>query len=423
MELMDKLEILADAAKYDAACTSSGLDRAGRPGTIGSTTLAGCCHSFSADGRCISLLKVLMTNVCAYDCQYCVNRRSNDLPRAAFTPRELCELTMGFYRRNYIEGLFLSSAVLVSPDYTTERMIEALRLLREEYRFGGYIHAKAIPGADPQLTYRLGLLADRMSVNIELPSAGSLALLAPDKRKENILTPMGQIRDGISLASRERKLCRHAPRFAPAGQSTQMIVGATPESDRQILTLTQGLYDRYHLKRVFYSAYMPVSNSPLLPAPQEFQPPLLREHRLYQADWLLRFYHFRAEELLDEEAPNLDPRLDPKCTWALRHLEFFPVEVNRADYEALLRVPGVGVRSARRILAARRVGPLTFEGLKRLGVVLKRAQYFLTCSGRPLTGLRVREDGLLRHLAALDAPREPVMEQLSLFDGPGGGVP
>ena len=423
MELMDKLEILADAAKYDAACTSSGLDRAGRPGTIGSTTLAGCCHSFSADGRCISLLKVLMTNVCAYDCQYCVNRRSNDLPRAAFTPRELCELTMGFYRRNYIEGLFLSSAVLVNPDYTTERMIEALRLLREEYRFGGYIHAKAIPGADPRLTYRLGLLADRMSVNIELPSAGSLALLAPDKKKENILTPMGQIRDGISLASRERKLCRHAPRFAPAGQSTQMIVGATPENDRQILTLTQGLYDKYHLKRVFYSAYMPVSNSPLLPAPQNFQPPLLREHRLYQADWLLRFYHFRAEELLDEEAPNLDPRLDPKCTWALRHLDFFPVEVNRADYEALLRVPGVGVRSARRILAARRVGPLTFEGLKRLGVVLKRAQYFLTCSGRPLTGLRVREDGLLRHLAALDAPREPVMEQLSLFDGPGGGVP
>ena len=423
MELSQKLEILADAAKYDAACTSSGLDRAGRPGTIGSTTLAGCCHSFSADGRCISLLKVLMTNVCAYDCQYCVNRRSNDLPRAAFTPRELCELTMGFYRRNYIEGLFLSSAVLVNPDYTTERMIEALRLLREEYRFGGYIHAKAIPGADPRLTYRLGLLADRMSVNIELPSAGSLALLAPDKKKENILTPMGQIRDGISLASRERKLCRHAPRFAPAGQSTQMIVGATPESDRQILTLTQGLYDKYHLKRVFYSAYMPVSNSPLLPAPQNFQPPLLREHRLYQADWLLRFYHFRAEELLDDGAPNFDPRVDPKCSWALRHLEFFPVEVNRADYEALLRVPGVGVRSARRILAARRVGPLTFEGLKRLGVVLKRAQYFLTCSGRPLTGLRVREDGLLRHLAALDAPREPVMEQLSLFDGPGGGVP
>ena len=421
MELMDKLEILADAAKYDAACTSSGLDRPGRPGTIGSTTLAGCCHSFSADGRCISLLKVLMTNVCAYDCQYCVNRRSNDLPRAAFTPRELCELTMGFYRRNYIEGLFLSSAVLVSPDYTTERMIEALRLLREEYRFGGYIHAKAIPGADPRLTYRLGLLADRMSVNIELPSAGSLALLAPDKRKENILTPMGQIRDGISLASRERKLCRHAPRFAPAGQSTQMIVGATPESDRQILTLTQGLYDRYHLKRVFYSAYMPVSNSPLLPAPQNFQPPLLREHRLYQADWLLRFYHFRAEELLDEAAPNLDPRLDPKCTWALRHLEFFPVEVNRADYEALLRVPGIGVTSARRILVARRCAPLTFAGLKKLGVVLKRAQYFLTCGGKYLEGLRVSPDGVLRHLVAQERPMlaQGAPEQLSLFEQTG----
>ena len=422
MELMDKLEILADAAKYDAACTSSGLDRAGRPGSIGSTTLAGCCHTFSADGRCVSLLKVLMTNICIYDCQYCVNRRSNDLPRTAFTPRELCELTMGFYRRNYIEGLFLSSAVLVSPDDTTERMIETLRLLREEYRFGGYIHAKAIPGADPRLTYRLGLLADRMSINIELPSSASLALLAPDKKKDAIFSPMKQIRDGITVSKQERKLYRHASRFAPAGQSTQMIVGATPESDRQILSLTQGLYDKYRLKRVFYSAYMPVSNSPLLPAPQGFQPPLLREHRLYQADWLLRYYHFRAEELLDENNPNLDPRLDPKCTWALRHLEFFPVEVNQADYEALLRVPGIGVTSARRILTARRLGALTFEGLKRLGVVLKRAQYFLTCSGKPLTGLRVREDGLLRHLAALEAPSlaGPAPEQLSLFDTPAG---
>ena len=422
MELMDKLEILADAAKYDAACTSSGLDRAGRPGSIGSTTLAGCCHTFSADGRCVSLLKVLMTNICIYDCQYCVNRRSNDLPRTAFTPRELCELTMGFYRRNYIEGLFLSSAVLVSPDDTTERMIETLRLLREEYRFGGYIHAKAIPGADPRRTYRLGLLADRMSINIELPSSASLALLAPDKKKDAIFSPMKQIRDGITVSKQERKLYRHASRFAPAGQSTQMIVGATPESDRQILSLTQGLYDKYRLKRVFYSAYMPVSNSPLLPAPQGFQPPLLREHRLYQADWLLRYYHFRAEELLDENNPNLDPRLDPKCTWALRHLEFFPVEVNQADYEALLRVPGIGVTSARRILTARRLGALTFEGLKRLGVVLKRAQYFLTCSGKPLTGLRVREDGLLRHLAALEAPSlaGPAPEQLSLFDTPAG---
>ncbi len=418
MELLEKLNILADAAKYDAACTSSGLDRSGRPGTVGSTMMAGCCHSFSADGRCISLLKVLLTNYCVYDCQYCVNRRSNDVPRAAFTPRELCELTMGFYRRNYIEGLFLSSAVIQSPDHTTELMIEALRLLREEYRFGGYIHAKAIPGADPLLTHRLGLLADRLSVNIELPSAKSLSLLAPDKGKQAILAPMKQIRDGITASKQELKLYRHAPRFAPAGQSTQMIVGATGESDRHILSLTQSLYDKYRLKRVFYSAYMPVSTSPLLPAPQGFQPPLLREHRLYQADWLLRYYHFRAEEILDESQPDLDPRMDPKCCWALRHLEFFPVEVNRADYEALLRVPGIGVRSARRILTARRAGPLTFEGLKRLGVVLKRAQYFLTCSGRAPRGLKISEDGLLRRLISLEAPAlaQPEPEQLSLFD-------
>ena len=418
MELLEKLEILADAAKYDAACTSSGLDRNGRPGTVGSTMAAGCCHSFSADGRCVSLLKVLLTNYCVYDCQYCINRRSNDLPRAAFTPRELCELTMGFYRRNYIEGLFLSSAVIRNPDHTTELMIQALRLLREDYRFGGYIHAKAIPGADPLLTHRLGLLCDRLSVNIELPSAKSLSLLAPDKKKEAIFAPMKEIRDGIAVSREERKLCRHAPRFAPAGQSTQMIVGATPESDRHILALTQSLYDKYHLKRVFYSAYMPVSTSPLLPAPRDFQPPLLREHRLYQADWLLRYYHFRAEEILDESQPDLDPRMDPKCCWALRHLDFFPVEVNRADYEALLRVPGIGVRSARRILTARRAGPLTFEGLKRLGVVLKRAQYFLTCSGRAPRGLKVSEDGLLRRLIALEAPAlaQPMPEQLSLFD-------
>ena len=419
MELLDKLNILADAAKYDAACTSSGLDRSGRPGTIGSTTLAGCCHSFSADGRCISLLKVLQTNFCIYDCQYCVNRRSSDVPRAAFAPEELCELTMGFYRRNYIEGLFLSSAVIRNPDYTTELMIKTLGILRKKYRFGGYIHAKAIPGADPLLTRRLGLLADRLSVNIELPSSASLALLAPDKKKEAILTPMGQISQGIAASRQELAVYRHAPRFAPAGQSTQMIVGATPESDRHILTLTQALYDRYQLKRVFYSAYMPVS--PLVPVPEGYQPPLLREHRLYQADWLLRYYHFRAEEILDESQPDLDPRMDPKCCWALRHLEFFPVEVNKADYEALLRVPGLGVRSARRILRARRVGPLSFEGLRRLGVMLKRAQYFLTCSGRMMTGLRVSEDGLLRHLVSLEAPAlaGPAPEQLSLFGDAG----
>ena len=421
MELMDKLTILTDAAKYDAACTSSGLDRAGRPGTMGSTMAVGCCHSFSADGRCISLLKVLLTNRCIYDCQYCVNRRSNDVRRAAFTPRELCELTIGFYRRNYIEGLFLSSAVWGSPDKTTELMIETLRLLREEYAFGGYIHAKAIPGADPLLTHRLGLLADRLSVNIELPSEQSLGLLAPDKAKTSILTPMAQIRDGIAASKGELALSRKAPKFAPAGQSTQMIVGATPETDFQILRLTEGLYKKYRLKRVFFSAYMPVSNSKLLPAPQSFKPPLLREHRLYQADWLLRFYHFRAEELLDEGQPDFDLRVDPKCSWALRHMEFFPVEVNTADYEALLRVPGVGVVSARRILVARRNGALTFEGLKKLGVVLKRAQYFITCRGKPMEGLHVSPEGVLRHLTALEGPLTAQGEprQLSLFESAG----
>lgn len=334
------------------------------------------------------------------------------------TPRELAELTIGFYRRNYIEGLFLSSAVLRDPDYTTERMIETLRLIREEYGFAGYIHAKAIPGADPLLTYRLGLLADRMSVNIELPSEASLKALAPDKTRASILTPMAQIREGILESGQALRLYRGAPRFAPAGQSTQMIIGATPESDLHILRLTEGLYQKYQLKRVFYSAYLPVSDSKLLPAPQGFQPPLLREHRLYQADWLLRFYHFEATELLDEAHPDLDPRLDPKCCWALRHLEEFPVEVNRADYERLLRVPGIGVRSARRILTARRVGPLTFEGLKKLGVVLKRAQYFLTCSGRMLPGLsRVKPDSVLRQMVALERPllAGDVPEQLSLF--------
>ena len=417
VELMDKLTILADAAKYDAACTSSGTVRGGMRGGIGSASNAGCCHTFSADGRCVSLLKVLMTNHCCYDCAYCVNRRSNDLPRAAFTPRELCELTIQFYRRNYIEGLFLSSAVLKSPDYTTERMIEALRLLRTEYRFNGYIHAKAIPGADPGLTYQLGLLADRLSVNIELPSEESLKLLAPEKKKEAILAPMAQIRDGSEQSKAELKLYRHAPRFAPAGQSTQMIVGATGETDRHILRLSDGLYKKYGLKRVFFSAYMPVSDNKLLPAAEGFKPPLLREHRLYQADWLMRFYSFRPEELLDEEHPNFDANVDPKTDWALRHMEYFPVEVNKAPYESLLRVPGIGVRGAKRIVTARRVGPITFEGLKRLGVVMKRCQYFVTCSGRMLPGLRCSPESVYRRLAGLEreALPEAECEQLTLF--------
>ena len=420
MDVMEKLTILTDAAKYDAACTSSGGNRGSRKGYIGNTSssVAGCCHSFSADGRCVTLLKVLMTNCCVYDCRYCVNRCSNDTRRAIFTPEELAELTIQFYRRNYIEGLFLSSGVLVSPDYTTERMIRCLRLLREQYRFNGYIHAKAIPGTSPELVEQLGLLADRLSVNIELPSEAGLKALAPNKTKAAILRPMGQIQQAV-LEHREALIkYRHAPRFAPAGQSTQMIVGATADSDRHILRLSQGLYRRYGLKRVFYSAYVPVVEHSLLPA-LDVKPPLLREHRLYQADWLLRFYGFAAEELLSEEQPNFNPLVDPKCSWALGHPEYFPVEVNTADYETLLRVPGVGVTSARRIVTARRAGPLRVEDLKKLGVVMKRAQYFLVCRGRRPEGLRFSEDSLLRNLIAVEggALPQPEMEQLSLFDG------
>ncbi len=418
MDVLDKLTILTDAAKYDAACTSSGGDRASKKGYIGntSTSVAGCCHTFSADGRCVSLLKVLMTNCCVYDCKYCVNRRSNDTKRAAFTPEELADLTIQFYRRNYIEGLFLSSGVLRNPDYTMELMIRTLRLLRQEYRFNGYIHAKAIPGAAPELVEQLGFLADRLSVNIELPSEAGLKALAPDKTKQAILAPMGQIRTRGQQSREELVKYRHAPRFAPAGQSTQLIVGATADTDFHILRLTQGLYDRYKLKRVFYSAYVPVVEHTLLPS-KDTKPPLLREHRLYQADWLLRFYGFRAEELLDDGHPDFNPLVDPKCSWALNHLDFFPVEVNTADYETLLRIPGVGVVSARRILSSRRVRRLRVEDLKRLGVVMKRAQYFLTASGKMAEGLRFTPDSILRGLIAAERPAlpQPEMEQLSLF--------
>ena len=422
MDVLDKLTILTDAAKYDAACTSSGGDRASKKGYIGNTSssVAGCCHSFSADGRCVSLLKVLMTNCCVYDCKYCVNRRSNDTKRAAFTPEELADLTIQFYRRNYIEGLFLSSGVLRNPDYTTELMIRTLRLLRETYRFNGYIHAKAIPGTAPELVEQLGFLADRLSVNIELPSEAGLRALAPDKTKQAILAPMGQIRTRGQQSREELVKYHHAPRFAPAGQSTQLIVGATADTDFHILRLTQGLYDRYKLKRVFYSAYVPVVEHTLLPS-KDTKPPLLREHRLYQADWLLRFYGFRVEELLDDAHPDFNPLVDPKCSWALNHLDFFPVEVNTADYETLLRIPGVGVVSARRILSSRRARRLRVEDLKRLGVVMKRAQYFLTASGKMAEGLRFTSDSILRGLIAAERPAlpQPELEQLSLF-APGG---
>ena len=385
-ELLKKLEVLTDAAKYDVACTSSGVDRSGRPGALGNAVKAGICHSFAADGRCISLLKVLLSNDCAYDCAYCVNRRSCDGPRATFTPEELCRLTVEFYRRNYIEGLFLSSAVVKNPDYTSELMLMTLKKLREEERFWGYVHVKAIPGADPRLTHALGLYADRMSVNIELPSQKSLALLAPQKSKEKILTPMGLIRDGIKENAADLVKYRAAPKFVPAGQSTQMIIGATPETDRQILALTEGLYRKYQLKRVFFSAYMPVVSDRNLPA-RDTPPPLLREHRLYQADWLLRFYGFSAGEILDDQHPDFNPLLDPKCNWAVNHMEHFPVEVNRAPYEMLLRVPGIGVKSAKRIRAARRYAALDFDALKKLGVVLKRARYFILCGGKSISPL------------------------------------
>ena len=422
MDLLEKLTVLTDAAKYDAACTSSGVRRGFQPGKIGNTTssIAGCCHSFSADGRCITLLKVLMTNSCVYDCRYCVNRRSNDTRRAAFTPKELADLTIQFYRRNYIEGLFLSSGVLRSPDYTTEQMIEALRILREDYGFNGYIHAKAIPSTSPELVYRLGLLADRLSVNIELPSEQGLRSLAPDKSRSAILRPMGLIRDQARQSKSELTKYKHAPAFAPAGQSTQLIVGATQDTDRHILHLTESLYAKYRLKRVFYSAYVPIVESSLLPS-LDTKPPLLREHRLYQADWLLRFYGFRAEELLDEQHPDFNPRIDPKCFWAICHPEQFPVEIMRAEYETLLRVPGIGPVSARRIVSARRVSHLRYEDLSRLGVVLKRAQFFITCGGRMRSGLRFSAGTLLRQLEAVEHGQLPQAEaqQLSLFDSVG----
>lgn len=423
MDIFDKLEILADAAKYDASCSSSGVDRVTESDGvgIGSACAAGICHSFAADGRCISLLKVLQSNACVYDCAYCVNRRSHDHPRATFTPRELADLTIQFYRRNYIEGLFLSSAVVKNADYTCEQLLETMRILRKEYFFRGYIHVKAIPGADPLLTHRLGLLADRMSVNIELPSEQSLLRLAPDKTKQSILQPMKQISGEIQQSSHELVRYRHAERFAPAGQSTQMIIGATADTDFQIMKLSEGLYRKYQLKRVYFSAYIPMMEHPNLPVREGFEPPLLREHRLYQADWLMRFYGFHADELLDEAHPQFHPLIDPKANWAINHPELFPIEVNQAPYEMLLRVPGIGVKSAQRIRTARREQSLSFEGLKKLGVVLKRAQYFITCNGKLTDGVSIREDTVLRAMVSAQGlsvvgkqlPQQ--YEQLSLF--------
>jgi len=412
LSFQQRLKILADSAKYDASCSCSGTSRKGTPGGVGGTAKSGVCHTWTADGRCVSLLKILLSNACIYDCAYCINRRSNDIPRASFTPDEVVNLTMDFYRRNYIEGLFLSTGVVRSPDHTMEQLIVVVRKLREEERYNGYIHLKLVPGADPLLIAEAGRYADRVSINIELPTRQSLALMAPDKTRESVINPMRQVSGLIVSARAERKRFRTAPQFAPAGQSTQVIVGATPESDREIITLSEGLYQRLDMKRVYYSAFIPVAHDSRLPALPG--PPLLREHRLYQADWLLRFYGFSAHELLDEARPNLDMRFDPKADWALRHLELFPVEVNRADYEVLLRVPGVGVRSAQRIVVARRHARLGEAELKKLGVVLKRAKYFLTAGGRYLGGIRLDGEGLVARLLA--PPKRPArFDQLELF--------
>ncbi len=418
MDSFEKLKILTDSAKYDVACTSSGNDRSAQGNTIGNAVACGICHSFAADGRCISLLKVLLSNSCVYDCQYCQNRKSNDIKRASFTPRELADLTMHFYRRNYIEGLFLSSGILRNPDYTCEQLIETLKILREEYRFGGYIHTKAIPGASDLLLGRLGQLTDRMSINIELPSQKSLELLAPDKSKHDILRPMGLITEKIAENTTDLVRYNHAPKFSPAGQSTQMIVGATDDTDYKILNLSEALYKKYKLKRVFYSAYIPVSNNPLLPSPLE-KPPLLREHRLYQADWLLRFYGFSAAELLDEKHQNFNPLIDPKCNWAINHMGIFPLEVNKAPRELLLRVPGMGIKSVERIIKARRATKLDFDTLKKIGVVLKRAQYFITCGGKIANGLKINPDSAINALIS-DHCRDLYLSaqniQMSMFD-------
>lgn len=398
MTLGEKLEILSDAAKYDVSCTSGGTERKGDGEGMGNCRKAGICHSFSADGRCISLLKILFTNECIYDCKYCVNRSGNDVVRTSFTPEEVCTLTMEFYRRNYIEGLFLSSGVLKSPNYTMELLYTVLYKLRHEHNFQGYIHVKAIPGADSRLIQMTGYLADRMSVNIELPTAESLRLLAPHKTRKNILAPMRFVQQMSAENQYEIQTYRHVPKFVPAGQSTQMIIGATPESDYQILHVAESLYKKFDLKRVFYSAFIPVNEDKNLPSVKEQRPPLLREHRLYQADWLLRYYHFEAGELLDEENPNFNAYLDPKCFWALRHLEEFPIEINYAAYDMLLRVPGIGYKSASRIVKARRMGMLDFEDLKKMGVVLKRALYFITCKGKMMYPIRMDEDYITRNL-------------------------
>ncbi len=483
LELADKLKILSDAAKYDVACTSSGVERKGDGRHMGNAFGAGVCHTFTSDGRCISLLKILLSNECIYDCRYCINRRSNDVVRTSFTPEEVCRLTIEFYRRNYIEGLFLSSGIIQSPDHTMELLLQTLFLLRMKYHFNGYIHIKGIPGASAELVEQVGYLCDRMSVNLELPTAEGLKQVAPNKNRTKILTPMRQIQNGIqesrqyhgisSMKARvsvdeqtyyeqlaevkdsyarlqEYKNSQSLPAdgtvlpagkpdtveksksgglsqphryFVPAGQSTQMIIGATGETDYQIMSVTQALYRNFDMKRVFYSAFVNVNMDESLPGIGQ-KPPLLREHRLYQADFLLRFYGFDAGELLSEKHPNFHEKIDPKCNWAVHHLELFPVEINKADYYTLLRVPGIGTKSAQRILMARKHAQLDFSDIGRMGVVLKRALYFITCKGKMMYPTRLEEGYITRHLIYNERPTQCLSEdgtiqsyeQLSLFE-------
>ncbi|ADQ78778.1 Radical SAM domain protein [Paludibacter propionicigenes WB4] len=378
-EVLEKLKTLAESAKYDVSCASSGTTRKNTPGGIGNTSGWGICHSFTEDGRCVSLLKIMLTNYCIYDCAYCINRRSNDIRRATFSVDELVELTIEFYRRNYIEGLFLSSGVINNPDYTMERMVRVIKQLRTVHRYNGYIHMKSIPGASEQLVREAGLYADRLSVNIEIPTEQNLKMLAPEKDHKSVFAPMLYIQQGVLESTEDRQKHRSAPRFAPAGQSTQMIIGATDDNDKQILNISASMYERPSLKRVYYSGYIPINtNDNRLPA--LVKPPLVRENRLYQADWLMRFYEFKVDEIVDDAFPNLDLEIDPKLAWALRHPEHFPVDINKADYTQILRIPGIGVKTAKMIIVTRRYGRITSDSLKKMGVSLKKAQYFITCN-------------------------------------------
>ena len=408
-EIVHKLEVLAESAKYDVSCASSGVERHG-VGKIGSASLGGICHAWSSDGRCISLLKVLHTNRCIFDCAYCINRRSNDIPRASFSSEELAELTMEFYRRNYIEGLFLSSAIENDPQETMEKIVRTLRLLRKTYGFAGYIHAKLIPGADPILVRQAGLLADRVSINLELPSQAGLAALAPQKKPALLLAPMQQVHREISGYLEDTRHFRHTPAFAPGGQSTQMIVGAIADTDYQLLQASSKLYRSFGMKRVYYSAYIPMNADSRLPA-LTVPPPRQREHRLYQADWLMRFYEFEADEILDRSQPFFDLEFDPKNDWAFRHMDLFPIEANRASLHELLRVPGIGPTSAKRIVRHRRLAPLSYESLAKTGVVMKRARYFLTCGGRFCGDVSMYPENIKNKLRGQDQQ----YQQLSLF--------